>query len=136
MMYLLSLDTKNKKRLSSSSYSGKCSAYFHLCRIYSANQNEEFINQITILFKGLKRRIAREKQDGDGKIQTGKTPMSFPLYRRFCEFMLKDRTLESIWARAFFTMTWNLICRSTNLVQSIFTTWSGRMIVCAYFLHT
>ena len=136
MMYLLSLETKNKKRLSSSSYSGKRSAYFHLCRIYSANQNEEFINQITILFKGLKRRIAREKQDGDGKIQTGKTPMSFPLYRRFCEFMLKDRTLESIWARAFFTMTWNLICRSTNTctIHLHHMEWENDCL-CIFFAH-
>ena len=32
---------------------------------------------ITVLFKGLKRSIAKEKQDGERKIQTGKIPVSY-----------------------------------------------------------
>ena len=38
-----------------------------------------------LLFKSFKRRITEEKQDGDGRIQTSKSPMSFHLYRRINE---------------------------------------------------
>ena len=80
LIYFLSLRTKKNTRLSSVSYNGKCSSYFHLCRMYGAKQDEEFIGQITVLFTGLKRSIAKEKQDCEGKIQTGKIPMSYLLY--------------------------------------------------------
>ena len=45
--------------------------------MYGVEQNEKFMKQITVLFKVLKRSIAKEKQDTEGKIQTGKIPMSF-----------------------------------------------------------
>ncbi len=114
LVYLLSLRTKKKKRLSSASYNAKCSSYFHLCRMYGFRQDEEFMAQITVLFKGLKQSITEEKQDGEGKIQTGKIPMSFGLYCRLNEYMLRNNTLESVFACAFLTTTWNLICRVTN----------------------
>ena len=98
MMYLLSLETKEKKRLSTSSYNLKRTGYFHLCRSYGSKQNEEFTNNITTLFKGLKRRVAKEKQDGERRIQSGKVPMPFSLYHRLSEYMLMDPNLESIWA--------------------------------------
>lgn len=69
---------------------------------------------MNVLFKGFKRKVAEEMQDGGGKIQTGKAPMMYGLYRQINLFMLKEETLESIWARAFLTLTWNLMCRATN----------------------
>ena len=115
LIYLLSLRTKKKKRLRSASYNAKRSSHFHLCRMYGFRQDDEFMAQITVLFKGLKQRITEEKQDGEGKIQKGKIPMSLCLYRHLNEYMLRHNTLESIFARAFLTTTtWNLICRTTN----------------------
>ena len=136
MMYLLSLETNKKKRLSSASYAGKRSAFFHLCRSYGHNGNEDFMKQITILFKGLKRRIAKEKQEGEGKIQTGKVAMPFGLYHRLSEYMLKEPGLESIWARAFFLITWNLICRATNTctIHLHHMEWENDCM-CIYFAH-
>ena len=63
------------------------------------------MNHITTLFKGLKRRIAKETQNREGRIQSGKVPMPFSLYRRLSEYMLMDPSLESILARAFFITT-------------------------------
>ena len=63
LIYLLSLGTKKNTRLSLASYNGKHSSYFHLCRMYGVKQNEDFMRQITVLFKGLKRSIAKEKQE-------------------------------------------------------------------------
>ena len=41
----------------------------------------EFKEDMGLLFKSFKRRIAEEKEYGDGKIQTVKSPMSFNLYK-------------------------------------------------------
>ena len=54
------------------------------------------------------------EQDGEGKIQTGKIPMSYLWYHHINEYMLLGNTLESVFDRAFLTMAWNLICRATN----------------------
>ena len=84
--------------------------------MYSVKQNEQFILELSTMFKGLKRQIAKEKQNGYGKIQTGKTPIPFALYRRLNEYFLKENTMESIFARAFMCLTWNLVCRAANTV--------------------
>ena len=45
--------------------------------MYGVKHDEEFMGQVTVVFKGLKRSIAKEKQDSEEKIQTGKITMSF-----------------------------------------------------------
>ena len=106
--------------------------------MYGVKQDDEFMQSITVLFKGLKRRIAKEKQEGDGKIQTGKVPMSFALYRRLSEYMLRgcEGSLESIFARAFLTTTWNLMCRATNTctIHLHHMDWQNDCL-CIYFAH-
>ena len=63
--------------------------------------------------------------------------MSFGLYHRIREYILRENTLESIFARAFLTTTWNLICRATNSrTIRIYITWIGRMIAYVFFLPT
>ena len=68
---------------------------------------------MNVLYKDYTRKVAEEVQHGDGKIQTGKRSMSYGLYRQL-NFFLSENTMESIWARDFLTLTWNLICRATN----------------------
>ena len=114
MIYLLSLRSKKKTRLSPASYNGKRSSYFHLCRMYGVKQSDEFMQQITVLFKVLKRRIRKEKQDGEGKSRTGKIALPISFNHCFNYYMLYDNTLESVFIRAFLTITWNLICHATN----------------------
>ena len=114
MKYLLSLETKDGKRFGMSSYNGRRSALFHLFRSYGESQNEKFTRELAVLFGGLKRKIILEKQNGDGRIQTGKTPMSFGLYERLNTYLLKENTTEAIFCRTFLCITWNLICRSMN----------------------
>ena len=68
------------------------------------------------MFKDLKQQIAKEKQNGNDKIQTGKTPILFALCGHMNKYFLKENTLEPIFARAFMCLTWNLVCRATNTV--------------------
>ena len=71
--------------------------------LYGVKQGDEFMQEITVLFRGLKRRVTKEKQDDKGKIGTGKGPMLFSLYHCLNEHMLRDNMLESIFARASLT---------------------------------
>ena len=123
LIYLLSLQNKKKTRSSSASYNGKSSSYFHLCRLYGYKQSEEFMGQITVLFRGLKRCITKEKQDGDGKIQTGKIPMSFSLYRYImntCYVM----TLLNLFLLVHFLLQLGILSAvQQTRAPSIYTTW-------------
>lgn len=114
MKYLLSLQTKDGERLGLSSYNSRRSALFHLFRKYGAKQESKFGEELAILFRGLKRKIAVEKQDGDGRIQTGKSPMPFAVYERLNYYLLLEKTTEAVFCRAFLCLTWNLMCRSRN----------------------
>ena len=123
MNYLLTLkrvkckgETKSKP-FSMSTYHTKRSALFHLFRSYKFKQSDEFLNELTTLFKGLKIKSAVKQQNGNGRIQVGKSPLSFAMYRKINEYMLKENTSESVFGRTFLCLTWNLICRSANTVS-------------------
>ena len=42
--------------------------------------------------------------------------MPFALYKQLCAKMMADGSKEAIFAHAFLTLTWNLVCRSKNTV--------------------
>ena len=112
--YLISLKSADEKRLSVASYAMKRSSLFHLFRLYGFKPSKEYEHNMNVLFKGFKRKIAEEVQKGGGKIQTGKLPMTFGLYHQINLYMLKEKSFESVWARAFLVLSWNLMCRATN----------------------
>ena len=114
LRYLLALQTSEGKRFGPSTYNSRQSALHHLYTIYGKKQSKHFQEELSLLFRSLKRRITEEKQEGDGRIQTGKSPISFLLYKRLNEYILKEGTTESVFARVFLCLTWNLICRSKN----------------------
>ena len=112
--HLLSLRLEKNVRLSLASYYIKRSSLFHLFRLYGFKPSKEYDNNMSVLFQGFKRKVSEELQQGGGRIQTGKSPMTYGLYRKINLYYLKEKTFESIWARAFLTLTWNLMCRATN----------------------
>ncbi len=71
---------------------------FHLFQIFDKVQGNEFKLKIATMFRGFKRKVAIELQDGDGKIQAGKCPMHYSLYVRLKELMfwksIHDHDLE------------------------------------------
>ena len=64
--YLLSLCSSTGQKLSMASYSNKRLAPFHLFRMYSIKQNEQFTMELTTIFEGFKRQIEKEKHNGYG----------------------------------------------------------------------
>ena len=69
----------------------KRSSLFHLFRLYGFKQSKDFENNMNVLYKGFKRKVAEEVQQGGGKIQTGKSPMTYGLYRQLNIYFLKEK---------------------------------------------
>ena len=119
MTYMLSLQRMkgdSEKRLGIGTYCNHRSALFHLYRMYGKKQSEAFGTDLTILLKGLKRKITSEQQSGNGRIQTGKVLLTYAMYRRLNELLLMEDTPESVFSGCFLCVTWNLMCRSANTV--------------------
>ena len=110
----MSCQTRNGTRLSKSGYYSKRAGLFHLYRIYGKKQTEEFQEDMKGLFKGFLRTVAQEVQNGQGRISTGKLPLSFELYSDLCRWMYEDSSAAGRFAHLFLVLSWNLACRSSN----------------------
>ena len=110
--YLLCMKRKKgfkSQPLSKASYQTKRLALFHLFCTNKMNQSKQFADKLATLFRGLKIKKTVKQQDGEGRTQVVKSPLSFQMYRKLNAHMLKEHTNESVFARAFLCLTWNLI---------------------------
>ena len=113
--YLLSLsDTKNDDYLKA--YGTHRSALADLFTRSEVIQSELFKTSLAKLFKGLKKKSAKARGTKGMPLGEGKEPLPFELYRAICTWLLEDGSSEAIFAHAFLTTTWNLMCRSVNTV--------------------
>ena len=83
-------------------------------RIYGKQQSDFFQKDLKQLFKGFLRTVAIEVQNGNGRITTGKIPLTFDLYTEICKWMQEDDTPAGKFAHLFLVLSWNLACRSSN----------------------
>ena len=83
-------------------------------RIYGKQQSDFFQKDLKQLFKGFLRTVAMEVQNGEGRITTGKIPLTFDLYTEICKWMQEDDTPAGKFAHLFLVLSWNLACRSSN----------------------
>jgi len=114
MLYIMACQTRGGTRLSKSGYYSKRAGLFHLYRIYGRTQSKVFQDDMKVVFKGFLRRVAQEVQNGNGRITTGKLPLSFELYCEICQWMLEDTSAAGRFAHLFLVLSWNLACRSSN----------------------
>lgn len=77
----------------------------------------EFEDALSTKLKGYLRGHQQEKEKNGGRLTEGKDPMPFALYKFLCSKMMEDGSSQAIFAHAFLTITWNLICRSKNTVH-------------------
>ena len=108
---------KDASFFSKSGSGGYRSAYKELHRQCEVEVDSVFEKDLGQKFKGLFRGYAQEKEEKGGRLAEGKDPMSFALYKFLCKKMVEDGSKESIFAHAFLTLTWNLICRSKNTIH-------------------
>jgi len=99
---------------SHSTYNTLRAAIMHLFQIYNHPVPSELENGLSTFFSGLKKKIAREKGAGKGKVRCGKVEMHFSLYRFLCLRLLKMGTADGIFAWCYMVLSWNLMCRAGN----------------------
>lgn len=107
-------DTVNGHYLQPTTYGSHRSALSSLFSSSNVVPSTEFKMTLARYYAGLKRRAASANGQKGKKLGYGKRPMSFCLYRTLCKWLLAEDGAEAIFAHAFLTTTWNLICRSKN----------------------
>ena len=87
----------------------------------------------TMFFGGYKRLIATKEQDRVRKIQEGKAPMSFSVYRFLSSFALAYRRdfYTAMFAHTFLLLCWNLIARCVSVLSLMYNhiCWEGGAMV-------
>ncbi len=101
-------------QLSSSTLGTYRSALKYLFQFHGRPFNAAWKSDLETFFKGAKRQTANQKQNGIGKAIEGKLHMQFDLYRVLCKELLRIGDTSSIFAHAYLTISWNLICRAGN----------------------
>ena len=76
--------------------------------------SQELQDELKKHYKGLKRNIASNIAAGGMKIKVGKDPLSMSLFRFLGLELLQDDSRDSVFARTFMILTWNLVCRASN----------------------
>lgn len=102
-------------------FNGYRSALGNLFRDYGYTVSQEFKDEMSNHFRGLKRQAARVIADGNAPIKVGKDPLDFVLYRFLAKLFMKKPNREYIFGHTFLTICWNLMCRSNNAVSICFS---------------
>ena len=134
MKWIVSLRKKNGDKPGVSSHSSHRSGLFHLFVAYHVTMPQELEKEVSNHFKGLKRKVASVIAAGGGKIKVGKDPLAFSLYRFLGLILLQLDTCDSIFARTFMIIAWNLMARSANTFDICIShmEWQGDAL-CIYF---
>jgi len=112
-LYLSSLRKRDEQQPDPSTLSTHRTALTHLFSVFQRPMPPEFGTSLKEFFKGAKRITAQKKASGDGLVRQGKEPFSFSLYSLLCSQLLKQKSsMSSIFAHAFLTLSWNLMCRA------------------------
>jgi hypothetical protein len=76
--------------------------------------SKEDSDHLSSFFKGLKRKEAQERQDGNRKAKEGKEEMPFVVYQWLCQDFFKR---GDIFALTYLIWLWNLMCRTNNVAH-------------------
>lgn len=126
-----------KGQPSNATFNRHRSALRNLYQMYHQRQSVEFSDELSILFRGLKRDNADRKANGEGTVKEGKDPLDFGLYTHICELILKEGTKDAIFAHTFMVLAWNLMCRAMNVAEICWNhvAWHEDALQ-IYFAHT
>ena len=98
--------------LGSSAVQGYRSAINDLFRCYKVPIRQTFADETNKIVTGYSKGVAKQaKRNGHGKQH-----LSFDLYCRISRKLLENTEGEFVFAHAFMTLQWNLMCRSDNTV--------------------
>ena len=112
---------KNGKDPSAASHKNHRSALYDLFRKYRLRYPSELELELKHHYSGLLREVSLQTAEGEGKVQVGKDPLEFSLYKIIAERLLKYSSTETIFAHTFLLLSWNLMCRAGNAVGICFS---------------
>ena len=117
--YLSSLKTPKGNYKGMSTYDGARSSIMYLMKQDNVYPSTAFKEKVCNLLKGFRRTIQQQKVDLGETLTEGKDPLSFSGYNLLCKTFLENNGTndEFIFAHAFLTLEWNLMCRADNLVS-------------------
>ena len=134
MLWIVSLRKKDGNKPGSSSYGSHRAGLFNLFRDFKVSMSPELEGELTNHFSGLKRKIAANIQAGEGEIKVGKDPLCLQLFRFLGFELLVDVSRESIFARTFMIICWNLMARASNAFEVCINHMEWREdALCIYF---
>jgi hypothetical protein len=102
---------------SASTYKQARSAIVYLQKEINVEMDGEIRQRLCNFMRGLKQKVQDEKQKLGELMMEGKRKMSFQVYQKLCELMLKSGDGDEF-AHCFLVLEWNLMARSKNVVDS------------------
>ena len=115
--YLTTRKNKKGKYLSKGAYSGIRSALMHMYRMSGEEMNAGFRKDLGQFISGMKRVVTKAKLEEGASLDEGKKPMSFDVYKKMCDLLLRDGGEDAAFAHLFLILEWNLMARSENCVK-------------------
>ncbi len=115
--WIASLKRANGGRLGKSSYNTGRSAFRYLFEIYNEVFPAELDAQLSQTYKGLKKIIAQREGRGEDVSKSGKDNLEFSFYQVICKELLSTKKKEDIFSHFFIILSWNLLSRSSNIVN-------------------
>lgn len=128
---------KGQKNLSYNVYAMHRASLMNLYRDYHESMCLEMKEEIKNHFIGLKRVSAKQIQQGNGQIRTGKERLKMELFKYLCKNMQANPNSEHIFAQSFMIFAWNLVCRAGNVASMCFDhlEWNSDCLG-VYFAHS
>ena len=135
-LFVLLQKKKDGSKPSFSTYNGIRSAIFNFYRMYQAEETPMMKRMLPIFFRGLKRESAVSLANGEGRVTTGKDPLSFDVYAALAFAFLKKEEKQYVFAHFFMVTCWNLMCRACSAVSICFNHLEWRQdCLGVYFAH-
>ena len=116
--WMLTLKKKDGAEPSFSSLSTKRSAINNLFRSFNEEKKSGYESQLNQFLDGFKRKISKDGQQGRRRVQSGKHPFSFSLFELIGKRLLKLNKRHHLVAHCFLTLSWNLMSRATNVLET------------------
>ncbi|KAI2511612.1 hypothetical protein MHU86_2866 [Fragilaria crotonensis] len=95
-------------------YMNKRSILNNLFKRHKYKPDPIFLENVDKYIEGIVRVVAQAAQDGLGSVERGKREITYEVYEMMMVWLLEEKSHEAIFARAFLSLTWNLMCRGVN----------------------
>jgi hypothetical protein len=135
--YVVSRRKDDNSYLSKSSYERMRSALMHLYRSCSFAPPRDLSDKLTQLIGGMKRTVARQRQENGDRLETGKSPLTYSAYKFLCEKLLQSDDVNALFGHCFLTLEWSLMSRADNVTKTHLhhIQWRDDCLI-VYFAHT